>query len=57
MYRHLEEEFDIITIYRKLTMPSKPILIKASEFFRPQKEEKLADFQQRMNALCAAKNR
>ena len=27
------EEFDIIEIYRKLTAPSEPMMVKASEFF------------------------
>ena len=28
-----DEEFDLVEIYRKLTAPSKPMMVKANEFF------------------------
>lgn len=41
------EEFDLDTVYKKLTAPSKPMMIKASEFFRPEKSM-LERFQEQM---------
>ena len=43
-------EFDLKTIYRKLTSPSQPLTVKASEFFVKQKIS-LLQFQQAMNKL------
>ena len=45
MKYNCEKEFDLKEIYRKLTSPSKPYMVKASEFFAPIT---LEEFQQRM---------
>ncbi len=42
------EQFDIKAIYAKLIAPSKPMLVKASEFFAPKKSA-LARFQCEMD--------
>ena len=42
------EQFDIKAIYAKLIAPSKPMLVKASEFFAPEKSA-LARFQCEMD--------
>lgn len=44
------EEFDLLEIYRKLTAPSKPMMVKASEFFEDKEAESL-----RMLQAIAAK--
>ena len=36
------QEFDINEIYRKLTAPSKPMMVKASEFFEQEGYDNLA---------------
>ena len=42
------EQFDIKAIYAKLIAPSKPMFVKASEFFAPEKSV-LARFQCEMD--------
>ena len=32
------EEFDLVEIYRKLTAPSKPMMVKANEFFEEPRD-------------------
>ena len=32
------EEFDLLEIYRKLTAPSKPVMVKANEFFESEQD-------------------
>ena len=46
MKYNFENEFDLKEIYRKLTSPIKPQLVKASEFFAPLIT--LEEFQERM---------
>ena len=48
MQNVFNQEFDIVTVYRKLTAPSKPMLVKANEFFKPQKNS-LSRFQRSMD--------
>ena len=42
------EEFDLVEIYRKLTAPSKPMMVKANEFF----DEPYDDTFHKMEALA-----
>ena len=46
MKYNCEKEFDLNEIYRKLTSPSQPRMVKASEFFAPIIT--LEEFQQKM---------
>lgn len=46
-----DKEFDLNEIYRKLTSPSKPYMVKASEFFTPLVT--LSEFQQAMKTTIA----
>ncbi|MCH5156366.1 MAG: hypothetical protein J1G02_00645 [Clostridiales bacterium] len=46
MKYNCENEFDLKEIYRKLTSPVEPQMVKASEFFNPVMS--LEEFQQRM---------
>lgn len=39
------QEFDINEIYRKLTSPSKPMTVRACEFFEKEGEDNLAKLQ------------
>ena len=39
------KEFDLLEIYRKLTAPSKPIMVKASEFFTQESDDNLERLQ------------
>ena len=39
------EEFDLIEIYRKLTTPSAPRMVKACEFFEPADKDNLYKLQ------------
>lgn len=48
-------EFDLNEIYRKLTAPSKPQMVKASEFFRP-KSFTLAHFQKQLATMVVVSN-
>ncbi len=48
MQNVFNQEFDIVAVYRKLTAPSKPMLVKANEFFKPQKNS-LSRFQRGMD--------
>ena len=48
------QEFDLNEIYRKLTAPSQPMMVKASEFFEDVGEDnlgKLQDVAQRFLSL------
>lgn len=49
MKYNCEKEFDLNEIYRKLTSPSVPQMVKASEFFVPVIS--LDEFQQRMEIV------
>ena len=49
MKYNCEKEFDLKEIYRKLTSPSQPQMVKASEFFVPMIT--LEEFQKRMDAI------
>ena len=40
-----DQEFDLNEIYRKLTAPSQPLMVKASEFFADEGEDNLAKLQ------------
>lgn len=46
------EEFDLDIIYKKLTAPSKPMMVKANEFFRPEKSM-LQRFQEQVETYYA----
>lgn len=39
------EEFDLLEIYRKLTAPSKPMMVKANEFFEEPTDNNLYKLQ------------
>ena len=39
------EEFDLVEIYRKLTAPSKPMMVKANEFFEEPQDNNLYKLQ------------
>ncbi|MCH5159530.1 MAG: hypothetical protein J1F66_01605 [Clostridiales bacterium] len=39
------QEFDIKEIYRKLTAPSQPLMVKASEFFESTGDDNLCKLQ------------
>ena len=46
MKYNCEKEFDLNEIYRKLTSPTEPQMVKASEFFAPYIT--LGEFQEKM---------
>ena len=48
MKYNCSNEFDLKEIYRKLTSPSQPLTVKASEFFAPITFD---EFQQRMELV------
>ena len=48
MQNNFDQEFDIIAVYRKLTAPSKPLFVRANEFFKPKKSV-LRQFQRNMD--------
>lgn len=54
-YDNCSSEFDLNEIYRKLTAPIQPRMVKASEFFE-QPKFSLALFQKNMSALVEATN-
>ena len=39
------EEFDLLEIYRKLTAPSEPMMVKANEFFEEKEDNNLYKLQ------------
>ena len=47
------QEFDINEIYRKLTAPSKPMMVKASEFFENDGADNLVKLQAVTERLLA----
>ena len=49
-YNNCVSEFDLKEIYRKLTAPAQPRMVKASEFFE-QPKFSLAVFQKNMSVL------
>ena len=47
------EEFDLLEIYRKLTAPSTPAMVKASEFFEQAPNDNLYKLQAVADRLLA----
>ena len=45
------QEFDLEEIYRKLTAPSKPMMVKASEFFEEAGDDNFVKLQAVVNRL------
>ena len=45
MKYNYNEEFDLLEIYRKLTAPSKPVMVKANEFFEQSEDNNLYKLQ------------
>ena len=54
MKYNYNEEFDLVEIYRKLTAPSKPMMIKANEFFEEPRDNTFYKLQAIAEKLLAA---
>lgn len=47
------KEFDLVEIYRKLTSPTTPVMVKASEFFTKEEDDNFERLQEIADKVLA----